>query len=62
MALSDFGVFLVLVDFWLVLDVLGLVCVTEGGHGLVKVEIGGADVGYHYGFGVASQRVLEKTG
>eukprot|EP00955_Chlamydomonas_euryale_P043023 352476-Chlamydomonas_euryale.AAC.3 len=44
----------VLVDAWLVLDVLGAVGVAQRRQRLIIVPVGRADVGDHHGLGVAA--------
>mmetsp|Transcript_16992 Transcript_16992/g.55352 ORF Transcript_16992/g.55352 Transcript_16992/m.55352 type:complete len:383 (+) Transcript_16992:1139-2287(+) len=59
--LPQHGVLWVFVDLWLVLDVLGSICVTERRDGLIEVPVGRAHVCHHHRLGVAAQRVLQQS-
>jgi len=58
---SQESIFWVLVNSWLVFNVLGSRSVSEGVHGFIVVVIGWTDVGDHQCFGVTTKRILEKT-
>ena len=60
MELTKHGVFGVLVDSGLVLDVLGPVGVPQSRHSLFVIEGRGTDAGNHDGLGVAPKGVLEE--
>ena len=60
MELTKHGVFGVLVDSGLVLDVLGPVGVAQSRHCLLVIEGRRTDAGNHDGLGVAPKGVLEE--
>ena len=54
-------VFWVLVDAWLVLDVLRTARISQSVHSLIEIVVSRADIGNHDSLGVATKRVLQQT-